>query len=138
MMAERPAGVTAVAAAFMVAAAYLLVIGLTMLTRPGVVSMAAGAPLLGGLELAGPYMFLLMAGVGSAVAIGLWRLHRWARWTAILIAMAGVVLLVPSVSSAMLDFRIGKLLWDGVGTISRVLIAWYLFQEPVGEVFAAK
>jgi multidrug transporter EmrE-like cation transporter len=138
MMAERPAGVTAVAAAFLLAAAYLLVIGLTMLARPGVVSMAAGAPLLGGLELDGPYMFLLMAGVGSAVAIGLWRLHRWARWTAILIAMAGVVLLVPSVSSAMLDFRIGKLLWDGLGTILRVLIAWYLFQELVGEAFAPK
>jgi multidrug transporter EmrE-like cation transporter len=72
------------------------------------------------------------------VAFGLWRLQRWARWVAILIAMAGVVLLVPSVSSAMLDFRIGKLLWDGLGTILRVLIAWYLFQEPVALAFASK
>ena len=138
MMAERPAGVTAVAAAFLLTAAYLLVVGVTMLARPGLVSMAAGAALLGGLELAGPYMFLLMAAVGSAVAFGLWRLHSWARWMAILIALAGIVLLLPSVSSAMLDFRIGKLLWDGLGTILRVLIVWYLFQEPVGEAFASK
>ena len=80
MPVERPAGVTAVAAAFFLAGAYLLMVGLTMLARPGLVSMAAGAALLGGLELAGPYMFLLTGAVWLAVALGLWRLHRWARW----------------------------------------------------------
>ncbi len=109
-----------------------------MLARPGLVSMAAGAELLGGLELAGPYMFLLVGGLGAVIALGLWRLHRWARWLAILAAMIGVVMLLPSVSSAMLDFRIGKLVWEGFGTIVRVMIVWYLFQEPVGEAFAAK
>jgi len=54
MPVERPAGVTAVAAAYFLSGAYLLVVGLIMLVRPGVISMAAGAPLLGGLELAGP------------------------------------------------------------------------------------
>ena len=43
MNVERPTGVTALAAVFMLAATYLLVVGRTMLTRPGVVSMAAGA-----------------------------------------------------------------------------------------------
>jgi len=47
-------------------------------------------------------------------------------------------MLLPNVSSAMLDFRIGKLVWAGFGTIARVMIVWYLFQEPVGEAFAAK
>ena len=131
MPVERPAGVTAVAAAFFLSGAYLLVVGLIMLVRPGVVSMAAGAALLGGLELAGPYMFLLAGGVGVTVALGLWWLHRWARWLAILIAMIGVVMLLPSVSSAMLDFRIVRLAWGGLGTILRVMIVWYLFQEPV-------
>ena len=96
MTVERPAGVTAVAAAFLLAAAYLLAVGLTMLASPGLVSMAAGAELLGGLELAGPYMFLLMAALGAVIALGLWRLHRWARWLAILVAMIGVVMLLPS------------------------------------------
>ena len=138
MPVERPAGVTAVAAAFSVAAAYLLAVGLTMLARPGLVSMAAGAELLGGLELAGPYMFLLMAALGGIIALGLWLLHRWARWLAMLVAMIGVVMLLPSVSSAMFDFRIGKLAWEGLGTILRVMIVWYLSQEPVREAFAAK
>ncbi len=93
MTVERPAGVTAVAAVFLLSGAYLLVVGLIMLARPGLVSMAAGAALLGGLELAGPYMFLLAAAVGVTVAIGLWWLRKWARWLAILIAMIGVVML---------------------------------------------
>ncbi len=138
MPVERPAGVTAVAAAFSVATAYLLAVGFTMLARPGLVSMAAGAELLGGLELAGPYMFLLMAALGGIIALGLWLLHRWARWLAMLVAMIGVVMLLPSVSSAMFDFRIGKLAWEGLGTILRVMIVWYLSQEPVREAFAAK
>jgi hypothetical protein len=137
-MTERPAGVTAVAAVFLLAAAYLLAVGLTMLLRPGAVSMATGAELLGGLELEGPYMFLLVSAVGAAVAFGLLRLHRWARWGAILLALIGVILLAPSVSSALFDFRISRLLSGGLGVIARTMIVWYLFQEPVGEVFAAK
>lgn len=138
MTHERPAGVTAVAVAFLLAAAYLLAVGLTMLVRPGLVSMAAGAELLGGLELAGPYMFLLVAALSAAIAFGLWRLHRWARWLAILVALIGVVLLLPSVSSAVLDFRLRKLIWGGLVTIARVMIIWYLFQEPVKEAFEGK
>ena len=137
MPVERPAGVTAVAAAYFLSGAYLLVVGLIMLVRPGVVSMAAGAPLLGGLELAGPYMFLLAGGVCVTVALGLWWLHRWARWLAILIAIISVIMLLPSVSSAMLDFRIARLAWGGLGTILRVLIVWYLLQEPVHNSFNA-
>jgi len=135
MTYERPAGVTAVAIAFLLAATYLLAIGLTMLTRPGSISMAAGAELLGGLELAGPYMFLLAAAVGMVIAIGLWLLQNWARWIAILVALIGVVLLLPNVSSAILDVRFGRLPWEGLGVIVRVMIVWYLFQEPVREVF---
>lgn len=135
MTKERPAGVTAVAIAFLLAATYLVVVGLTMLVRPGVTSMAAGAELLGGLELAGPYMFLLVGAIGLAIAVGVWFLRNWARWMAILAATVGVVLLLPSVSSAILDFRFGKLLWGGLGTIVRVMIAWYLFQPAVKEAF---
>jgi hypothetical protein len=136
MAVERPAGVTAVAAAFFLAAAYLLAVGLTMLVRPGALGMSSGTELLGGLELAGPYMFLLVAGVGVAVALGLWRLHRWARWAAIVLALIGVIMLLPSVSSAVFDFRISKLALGGLGVILRTLIVWYLLQEPVGNAFS--
>lgn len=138
MTAERPAGVTCVAMVFLVAAVYLLGVGLTMLVRPGLISLAAGAELLGGLELAGPYMFLLMAAVGAIIALGLWRRQDWARWIAILVALIGVVLLLPSVSSALFDFRLGKLAWGGLETIVRVLVVWYLYQPAVREAYTRK
>ena len=49
--------------------------------------------------------------------------------------MIGVVMLLPGVSAAILEFRIDKLVWGGLGTMIRVLIVWYLFQEPVREAF---
>ena len=76
MTVERPAGVTAVAAAFLLAAVYLLVVGLTMLVRPDVVGMSVGCGIAGRLlELAGPYTFLLVAALEPLIALGLWRLQ---------------------------------------------------------------
>ena len=106
-----------------------------MLISPGAVSMSAGADLLGGLEVAGPYMFLLMAVVGLAIGVGLLRLHNWARRLAILAALLGMVLLLPTVSSAVLDFRIAPLVWGGLGVMVRAMIVWYLYQQPIKEVF---
>ncbi len=134
----RPAGVAAVAAVFLLAAGYLLVIGLLMLLRPGIVSMAAGADLLDGLEVAGPYMFLLMAAVAGTIAAGLLRLHNWARRVALLVAMIGFALLVPSVSSAVIGLRVGPLARSGLGLIVRMVIVYYLYQAPVREAFEAK
>ena len=52
-----------------------------------------GAPLLYGLELAGPYMFLLIGTFGVLIGWGLLRLNNWARWTAIAAALIGVEML---------------------------------------------
>ena len=138
MTVERPAGVTAVAAVFLLVAVYLLVVGLTMLVRPEVVGMSVGSELLGGYRFYGPYMFLLVATIGVAVALGLWRLHRWARWAAIILAVFGLVMLVPSVSAAVVFFRMAKLALGGLGVIIRTMIIWYLFQEHIGDAFAGK
>jgi hypothetical protein len=132
---ELPAGVTAVAVVFLLAAAYLASVGLTMLAKPGLVSMAVGADLLGGLETAGPYMFLLMAGVGLAIALGLLRRHNWTRRAAIIIAMIGFVFLIPTVSSAVVSFHFAKLARSGFGLMVRVVIVFYLYQVPVREFF---
>src|SRR2546427_22553 len=74
-------------------------------------------------------------GVDAAIGLGLLRLHNWARRLAILSALLGMVLLLPSVSSAVLDFRIEKLVWKGLGVMVRAMIVWYLYQHPVKEAF---
>jgi hypothetical protein len=129
-----PTGVSAIAIVFFLAAAYLGVLGVVMLASPDAVSMVMGAPLLSGLELAGPYMFLLVGVLGALIGWGLLRLNKWARWAAIVVGFIGVVMLVPGVSAAAVDFR-ASLLWGGLGIIVRVIIVWYLYQEPVAETF---
>jgi multidrug transporter EmrE-like cation transporter len=132
----RPIGVSLIAILFLLTAAYLIVIAVVMLLSPGAVSMSTGADLLGGLEVAGPYMFLLVAAVATAIGVGLLRLNNWARRLAIVAALLGMVLLLPSVSSAVLDFRIAQLIWGGLGVMVRAMMVWYLYQPPVKEAFA--
>jgi hypothetical protein len=132
---RRPAGVTAVASVFLLAAAYLITVALVMIISPGTVGMRAGAWLLGGLELAGPYMFLLIGTLAALTGWGLLRLNNWPRRVAIALAVVGVILLVPSVSSAVVGLRAGTLAWGGLGVMMRVIIAWYLLQEPVRKAF---
>jgi hypothetical protein len=133
-LGSLPTGVRAIAIVFFLAAGYLGLIGVVMLASPGSVSMVLGAPLLSGLELAGPYMFLLMGGVGALVAWGLLRLNNWARRGAIVLAFIGVVMLVPAVSAAAADFR-ASLLWGALGIMVRSMIVWYLYQDPVKRAF---
>ena len=132
---SRPIGVTAIAILFVIAAAYLIETAAVMLLSPGAISMSSGADLLGGLEVAGPYMFLLFAVVATGIGAGLLRLYNWARRLAILTALLGMVLLLPSVSSAVLDFRLAQLVWGGLGVMVRAMIVWYLYQQPVREAF---
>jgi hypothetical protein len=130
-----PTGVRAIAALFALCAIYLGSAGGTMLFSPGTISMAAGAPLLFGLELAGPYMFLLVAVIGAGVAWGLAELNNIVRHAAILIAIVGIVMLVPSVSAATVMVQPKALAFGGLGIIVRVIVAWYLSRAEVADAF---
>jgi len=130
-----PIGPRAIATLFALCGAYLGIAGLLMLVRPGLLGMSVGAPLLFGLELAGPYMFLLMAAVGGAIAWGLTKRNNIVRHAAILIAIAGVVMLVPSVSSAAVMVQTKALAFGGLGIIVRVIVAWYLSQGHIADEF---
>jgi len=132
-----PNGVRAIAALFALCAIYLGIAGTLMLLRPGTVPMSAGAPLLFGLELSGRYMFLLMAVVGGGVAWGLLELNNIVRHTAILIAIAGIVMLVPSVSAATVMVQPKALAFGGLGIIVRVMVAWYLSRGEIADQFKA-
>jgi hypothetical protein len=130
-----PNGVRAVAALFALCAIYLGIAGALMLLSPGAISMAAGAPLLFGLELAGPFMFLLVAVIGAGIAWGLVELNNIVRHAAILIAIAGIVMLVPSVSVATVMVQPRALAFGGLGIILRVMVAWDLSRGEVADAF---
>ncbi len=130
-----PNAIRAFAALFALCGLYLAILAAITLARPGAIPMSAAAPLLFGLELAGPYMFLLMALVGGAVAFGLLKRNNITRHVAMLIAIAGIVMLVPPVSAATVTANLKLLAESGVGIIIRVLVVWYLARTEVVEQF---
>lgn len=130
-----PTGIRAIAALFAISGIYLAILAALMLASPGAIPMSAAAPLLFGLELAGPYMFLLMALAGGAVAYGLLKRNNISRHIAMLIAIAGIVMLVPPVSAATVSANVKLLAFGGLGIIIRVIVAWYLARADVVEEF---
>jgi hypothetical protein len=116
------------------ASVYLLVLGLIKLVHPDAIPLSLGDPLLHGLEVYGPYMFLLTAGLGFIVAFGLFRLKNIARRTAIVMLMAGIVLLIPRVSDATADISL-RFFIAGSMIVVRMMMVWYLWQGWTAEKF---
>ena len=133
---QRPAGVTVISALFFLAAIYLWTIALVKLFAPEAISLMSGAQFMYGLELAGPYMALLVGAGYALVGWGLFRLNNWARWAAMLVMVLGGAALVPTISMADIG---GPILWYGLQIALRVAVGWYLAQAPaVVDAFAAK
>jgi len=99
-----------------------------MLAEPGALPLRAGAPLLQGMEIAGPYLFLLMAALGVLVGWGLLRLNPWARYAAILVAAIGLAAFAPGVLRDALSLQLRSLFWSELGIAARALVVWYLYQ----------
>ncbi|HEY4767049.1 MAG TPA: hypothetical protein VIH75_25495 [Candidatus Sulfotelmatobacter sp.] len=123
---RQPSGVTAISVVFFLAAIYLWTIGAVKLLAPDAISLMSGSQFMYGLELAGPYMALLVGWGWALVAWGLLRLHNWARWAAMLVMIWGIAWLVPKISSAELGV---PLLWYGLQIAVRAAVAWYLAQS---------
>ena len=130
-----PDGVRAIGALFAITGLYLGMVGAIMLVSPDAISILAGAFFMFGLERYGPYMFLFMTVVGGGIGWGLVRLNNGVRYVAMLIAMAGVVLLVPFVSMATVMVKPEALAVGGLGIIVRVIVVWYLSRSDVAEQF---
>jgi len=127
-------GVLVIAVLFFFASAYLTVLAIIWFINPDAFPLSLAAPLLHGLELAGPYMFLICAAVGVIVGIGLLRLNNYARRATVLIAAAGIVMLIPKMSAAAVDIS-AELLIAAIQVIVRVVVVWYLWQNWTAETF---
>jgi hypothetical protein len=137
MSQDRPAGVTAVAALCVLVA--IASLALAVLLAVHVVPLSSGAFLLGGgLEQLGPIAFMLYAALMTTLAVALWKRWRWARRAAIVVAVIGVAMAVPGLSSAMMDSRIFAIGREGLQIMIRVIVVYCLSQEPVKDWFAAR
>jgi hypothetical protein len=133
---QRPIGVTVLAALFLLAGIYLWMIAVVKLLAPEAISLMSSAPLMYGLELAGPYMAMLVGTGYALVGWGLLRTQNWARWASMLVMVISVASLVPKISMAELGVPV---VWYGLQIALRAAVAWYLAQAPaVLDAFAAK
>jgi hypothetical protein len=133
---QRPAAVTVISALFFSAAIYLWTFAVVKLLAPEAISLMSGAQLMYGLELAGPFMAMLVGTGYAIIGWGLFRLHNWARWAAMLVMVVAVASLVPKISMAELGVPV---LWYGFQIALRAAVAWYLAQAPaVVDAFAGR
>jgi hypothetical protein len=133
---QRPAIVTAISIFFLLAGIYLWTIGVVKVLAPNAISLMIGSQLMYGLELAGPYMALLIGTGWAVIGWGLFRLQNWARLTAMAVITVGIVWLVPKISAAEPGL---PLLWYGLQIALRVAAAFYLAQSAaVVESFKSK
>ena len=132
---ERPQGVAIIVAVCELLSATSLAFAALLLLQ--VVPLSAGAFLLGGgLEQLGPFAFFLYGAILAVLGLALWRRWKGARRTAIVLAAAGIFLAMPAISSAFGDERLYAVLREALQIMVRVLVIYYLSQEPVKEWFA--
>lgn len=131
---RRPIPITVISIYFVFSAVYLWTLAAILLLEPGKVSLLLGSRFMHGLELAGPYMMLLVGSGYALVGWGLFRLHNWARWLAMLVMVLAVGCLVPAISAAQLNLRF---LACGLEIAVWTAAGFYLAQAPsVLEAFA--
>jgi hypothetical protein len=95
-MMRRPIAVTIMTICFLLAAVYLWIAGAALLVAPGTVSAFPGTKLRSALMLTGPYTGLDVGICYAVTGWGLFRLHNWARWGAMLLMAFGAALMLPN------------------------------------------
>ena len=129
---------TAIAGAFFVVAGYLFAAGAIEVVAPGTISPTMRAPFMYGRELAGPQSATLVGAGWALVGWGLLQIRNWARWSAMVLLVLGVVESIPAVSAAATDLN-WRLAWYGGQMMAKVVAVWFLAQSPdVIEAFKGR
>ena len=134
----RPAPITVLSILAIVAAAYLMAVGATMLLNWDTFSFRAGALLLAGFETAGPFAFLIGAASYALIAYGLWTLRDWARYGAIAVAALQAVLALPKVSENAIARNFLPLLVAGLPMMVAAALIFYLANPSTTARFQQK
>ena len=131
---RRPIGVTIIAVLFLAAAVYLWIGAATVLVAPKSASPFIGRILKRDLLLIGPYASLCAGICYAVVGWGLFRLHNWARWLAMLVMTVGGALMMLGLASAAMRFH-WSAVWLGSQIVLRATGVFYLLGPEVIDTF---
>ena len=124
---ERPAGITAISAYYLLVGAYACIFAVLKLVSFGWFYLPAWAPLWNELEFYGAAYALVFGIAWCLIGWGLLKLQRWARWAGMLGMVPAIFLLVAPISMAKIGFR---LLWYGLLIALHAGAGFYLAQAP--------
>lgn len=138
----RPAGVTIAAAIFIIAGAVIGVLACAMLIGSvGLVQHSSETTgifansFLGGLGLFFGTIVLVIAAVVVFIGISLWRMHRWARLSAIALLGPWAVFLALALLKSSGHATPNGFLPGVVFVATAVWIVWYLARPEVKDAF---
>jgi hypothetical protein len=131
---ERPVSLKVIATLFFLVAAYLIVMGIAEVVSPGTIETMRGTGVTYGRELDGPQTAISVGAGWALVGWGLYRLQNWARWSAIVLMVIGVIAGIPVVSAAATGLN-WRLAWYAGEMVAKVVAVFFLIQSP--DVVAA-
>jgi len=130
---RTPIGVTIIAILFLAAGVYLWIGSAMFLVSPGMFPFTE-ATLRRALRLIGPYPTVAVGACYAVVGWGLFRLHNWARWVAILVMTVGSAAMLPRLFVDAVTYR-RSVIWIGLQIVLRAVAAFYLLGDEQRESF---
>jgi hypothetical protein len=139
---ERPTGVTILAVLYFIGAAILAICGLLFIVGgsmlsglaqsggPGSAIFAAGGAIVGA-------VFIVLALLDLAIAIGFIKLQNWARVLAIVLIGIGVLFGVIGMFGLLAHLMLFVLVWRLILLAIQIWILLYLFKPHVKQAFGA-
>ena len=143
---ERPLGVTILAILHFIGVFFAICAGLLMILGMGFFAAAlaraanigsGGAGIIAGLGVVLAIFAFIGAAISGLIGWGLWNLKNWARITAMVFAVLGMLGGVGSLMFALTHFNPFFLSTGIVRAAIAVLIFWYLNQPHVKTAFGA-
>lgn len=128
-----PIGITIIAILFLAAAVYLWIGSVMFLVSPGMFPFTE-ATLRRVLRLIGPYPTVVVGACYAVVGWGLFRLHNWARWVAILVMTVGSAAMLPRLFVDAVAYR-RSAIWIGLQIVLRAVAAFYLLGDEQRKSF---
>lgn len=124
------------ALAYLFALASLLLFVYTVALAIRAISFTRTTWLVGeGIARMGSTAVALSAALCAAIAFGLFRMSRFARWAAIVFLVYGLLEAAPALMAGLTNFSPLLLASSSAQFLVRTLALWYLFQGPVRDSF---
>ena len=131
----RPTGVTLIAILYWIASCAVILLGLGLFAASGYLGESgriAGWGWVASLGKIGAILLIGFGGLGAFVGYGLWTLQEWARVTAIVFSVLGILAFLPGFfllhGVFFMPIRLVRLAIN-------VGILWYLFQPQAQRAF---